>query len=47
MQVNEVSPAEQKRMFEKVKPVYDKHRDQIGAEAINVVFDQLKKVRGN
>lgn len=47
MQVNEVAPAEQKRMFEKVKPVYDKHRNDIGAESINVVFNELKKVRGN
>ncbi|MDP2263963.1 MAG: TRAP transporter substrate-binding protein [Hydrogenophaga sp.] len=46
MQVNEISPAEQKRMFEKVKPVYDKHQESIGPEAINVVFDALKKVRG-
>lgn len=47
MQVNEISPAEQKRMFEKVKPVYDKHQETIGSESINVVFDALKKVRGS
>mgnify|MGYP006957816573 FL=1 len=47
MQVNEISPTEQKRMFEKVKPVYDKHQESSGDEAINVVFDALKKVRGN
>ena len=46
MQVNEITPAEQKRMFEKVKPVYDKHQTSIGPEAINVVFDALKKARG-
>lgn len=46
MQVNEITPAEQQRMFEKVKPVYDKHAATIGSEAINVVFDELKKVRG-
>jgi tripartite ATP-independent transporter DctP family solute receptor len=46
MQVNEITPAEQKRMFEKVKPVYDKHQESIGPEAINVVFDALKKARG-
>ena len=43
---DQLSPAEQKRMFEKVKPVYDKHQESIGAEAINVVFDALKKARG-
>jgi hypothetical protein len=33
-------------MFEKVKPVYDKNRETIGSDAINVVFDALKKARG-
>jgi TRAP-type transport system periplasmic protein len=46
MQVNEISPAEQRRMFEKVKPVYDKNAATIGADAINVVVDALKKARG-
>jgi TRAP-type transport system periplasmic protein len=46
MQVNEITPAEQKRMFEKVKPVYDKNAATIGADAINVVVDALKKSRG-
>jgi tripartite ATP-independent transporter DctP family solute receptor len=46
MVINEITPAEQRRMFEKVKPVYDKHAAGIGAEAINVVFNELKKVRG-
>lgn len=47
MQVNEITPAEQRRMFERVKPVYEKHTASIGAEAIDVVFTELKKVRGN
>ena len=46
MLVNEISPAEQKRMFEKVKPVYEKNAATIGADAINVVVDALKKSRG-
>jgi TRAP-type transport system periplasmic protein len=46
MQVNEITPAEQKRMFEKVKPVYDKNAATIGADAINAVVDALKKSRG-
>ena len=46
MTVNDVSPAEQKRMFEKVKPVYDKNVPLIGADAVNVVMDALKKARG-
>ncbi|MDR6889274.1 MULTISPECIES: TRAP transporter substrate-binding protein [Variovorax] len=46
MTVNDVSPAEQKRMLEKVKPVYDKNVPNIGAEAVGVVTDALKKARG-
>ena len=46
MLVNEITAAEQRRMFEKVKPVYEKHTASIGAEAIDVVFSELKKVRG-
>jgi TRAP-type transport system periplasmic protein len=46
MQVNEITPAEQRRMFEKVKPVYDKNAATIGADAITVVVDALKKARG-
>jgi tripartite ATP-independent transporter DctP family solute receptor len=46
MTVNEVSPAEQKRMLDKVKPVYDKNVPMIGVEAVNVVMDALKKARG-
>jgi TRAP-type transport system periplasmic protein len=46
MQVNEIAPAEQMRMFEKVKPVYEKNAGTIGADAINVVVDALKKARG-
>lgn len=46
MTVTEVTPAEQRRMFEKVKPVYDKNAVTIGADAINVVVEALKKARG-
>jgi TRAP-type transport system periplasmic protein len=46
MQVNEISATEQKRMFEKVRPVYDKNAATIGADAITVVVDALKKARG-
>jgi TRAP-type C4-dicarboxylate transport system substrate-binding protein len=45
MQVNEIAPAEQNRIRAKVAPVYDKHRDSIGTEAIKVVEDELKKAR--
>ena len=46
MQVNEITPAEQKRMLEKVKSVYEKNQATIGAETINAVMDALKKARG-
>lgn len=46
MVVNEVTPAELRRMFEKVKPVYDKNVPVIGAEPVNLVLEALKKVRG-
>ena len=46
MQVNEITPAEQKRMFEKVKPVYEKNSASIGAETIDAVMGALKKARG-
>ena len=46
MTVNDVSAAEQKRMFDKVKPVYDKNVPTIGPDAVNTVMDALKKARG-
>lgn len=45
MQINELAPAEVSRMFERVKPVYDKNVPTIGAEAINVVVDALRRAR--
>jgi TRAP-type transport system periplasmic protein len=46
MQVSELSPAEKVRLVAKLKPVYDKHVPAIGTEAVNVLLDALKKVRG-
>jgi len=46
MQVNEIAPAEMRRIQAKVQPVYDKNASTIGAEAIKVVQDALKKTRG-
>ena len=46
MQVNEISVQEKARMFEKVRPVYDKSVPAIGAEAVNAVLDGLRKARG-
>ncbi|WP_114972172.1 TRAP transporter substrate-binding protein [Rhodoferax ferrireducens] len=46
MIVNEFSEAEKARVIAKIKPVYDKHVPVIGAEAVNVLLDGLKKARG-
>ncbi len=46
MQVNDITPAEKKRMFDKVQPVYEKNRATIGADTIDSVMKELKKVRG-
>ena len=46
MTVTELSPDERRRMFDKVRPVYDRNVPVIGAEAVNVVLDALKKARG-
>ncbi len=47
MQVNEITPAERVRMFERVRPVYARNVPAIGEEAVNVVVQDLRKVRGN
>lgn len=46
MQVNEITSAEQVRMFERVKPVCDKNVPTTGAENMTTVLDALKKARG-
>jgi tripartite ATP-independent transporter DctP family solute receptor len=47
MVVNEVSPAEMQRIREKSKAVYERHSKEIGDEALNLVFGELKRVRAN
>ena len=46
MQVNEISAAEQARITARIMPVYDRNVPTIGAEAISVVTNALKKARG-
>jgi len=46
MVVTEFSPAEKARVVAKLKPVYDKHVPNIGAEAVTMMLDALKKARG-
>lgn len=47
MTVNEISPAEMQRIRDRAKVVYDNHARTIGDEAINLVFGELKRIRGN
>jgi len=46
MSVNEISAAEMQRIRDKSKVIYDRHGKEIGDEAINLVFGELKRVRG-
>jgi tripartite ATP-independent transporter DctP family solute receptor len=45
MQVNELAPAEQKRMRDTVKPVYEKHSATIGKETVDRMNAALAKIR--
>ena len=46
MTVNEIAPAEQKRMRDAVKPVYEKHAATIGKETVDKMNATLAKIRG-
>ena len=47
MQINELSPAEQKRLRDAVKPVYEKHSATIGKETVDRMNATLSKIRGS
>lgn len=47
MAVNEISPAEMQRIRDKTKPIYERHAKEIGAEPIDMVMAELKRIRGN
>lgn len=44
--VNKLSDEEQARIREKSAVVYDKHKDSIGADVVDAVMAELKKIRG-
>ncbi|MBP6900348.1 MAG: TRAP transporter substrate-binding protein [Burkholderiaceae bacterium] len=46
MQVNDIPPAEMQRIRDKVKVVWDRQAKTIGAEAMELVMGELKRVRG-
>jgi tripartite ATP-independent transporter DctP family solute receptor len=45
MLVNEISAAEMQRIRDKSKVIYERHGKDIGDEAINLVFGELKRIR--
>ena len=45
MQINEVPPAEYKRMFEKVQAVYEKHQGSIGQDTVKRLMSELAQIR--
>jgi len=47
MLVNEIAPAEMQRIRDKTKPIYERHAKEIGAEPIEMVTAELKRIRGN
>ena len=47
MAVNEISPAEQKRLRDAMKPVYEKHATTIGKETVDRMNAALAKIRGS
>jgi tripartite ATP-independent transporter DctP family solute receptor len=46
MAVNEISPQEMQRIRDKSKVIYERHAKTIGDESINLVFGELKRIRG-
>ncbi len=46
LQVNTLSPEEQVRIREKSAVVYEKHKAEIGADVVDAILTELKKVRG-
>ena len=46
MVVNEIAGPEMNRIREKTKPIYDGATKTVGADAMNQVFDELKRIRG-
>jgi TRAP-type C4-dicarboxylate transport system substrate-binding protein len=45
MQVNELAPAEQTRLRDAVKPVYERHAATIGQETVSKVQEALAQIR--
>ena len=46
MQINEIAPAEQARMRDNARPVYDRHAEQIGRPVVDRMLQELQRMRG-
>ena len=46
MQVNEITPSEQKRMRDAVKPVYERAAATVGKDTVDRIQADLGKIRG-
>ena len=46
MAVNEISAAETARIRDKTKVIYERHAKTIGEDAVALVTDELKRIRG-
>ncbi len=47
MQVNEITTEEMERLREKLKVIYERHAASIGPETLDLVFAELKRIRGD
>jgi tripartite ATP-independent transporter DctP family solute receptor len=47
MQINEIAPEEMARMRDKLRVINDRHAASIGRETLDLVFGELKRIRGN
>jgi tripartite ATP-independent transporter DctP family solute receptor len=47
MQINEITPAEMNRLRDKLKVIYERHTASIGRDTLDLVFGELKRIRGN
>lgn len=46
MQINELAPAEQARMREQARPIWDRHAEQIGRPVVDSLIAAVTRVRG-
>jgi tripartite ATP-independent transporter DctP family solute receptor len=47
MEVTELTPEVKKQIQDKIQPVIDKYTQELGAEVVKQLYDEVKKARGN